>query len=255
MDDGLSGKVALVTGTGSQNGMGKAIALTLAKEGCDIVSWDIDLAGAQQTADAVKALGPQAAAFKADVTKMAEVDAAAKASLAQFPRIDILVNTAGGIALGGGSFFEQKGDTWQRDINLNVYGTMNVCRAIMPVMVARKYGKVVNFASIAAKTGGISSYSVAKAGVVTVTRGLASTYGPDNVNVNAIAPGVVETNFFAEIPPDRRKQMFAGMAERVPLRRLQTVEDIANAVAFLVSDVSRNITGQCLQVDSGLVMY
>ena len=255
MDYGLKDKVALVTGTASQTGMGHKVCLTLAKEGCDIASADLDLEGARKTADEVKALGRKAAAFKVDVTNGDEAAAVVKAVLSQFGKIDILVNTAGGIAIGGKPFPEQNSDLWQKDISLNLYGTMNMSKAAVPSMVERKYGKIVNFASIAAKQPQLNSYAAAKAAVISVTAGLASTYGPSNINANAIAPGVVqETNFFNAIPAERRKQMFDGMAQRVPLRRLQTTEDIANAVAFLVSDVSRNITGQCLQVDSGLVM-
>ena len=255
MDYGLKGKVALVTGTASQAGMGKAISVTLANEGCDIISCDLDLAGAQKTADEVKALGRKAAAFKVDVTNDDAVKATVKTALAQFDKIDILVNTAGASAGGGKPFLEQNSDMWQKDISLNLYGTMNMSKAVVPGMVERKYGKIVNFASIAAKQPLLGSYSAAKAAVISVTAGLANTYGPSNINCNCIAPGVVGTNFFNAIPEERRKQMWEGMANRVPMRRIQTVEDIANAVAFLVSDVSKNITGQCIQVDSGLVMF
>jgi NAD(P)-dependent dehydrogenase (short-subunit alcohol dehydrogenase family) len=120
-------------------------------------------------------------------------------------------------------------------------------------MVDRKYGKIVNFSSIAARLALLGSYSPAKAAVIAFTRGLATQYGPDGINVNAVAPGMVATNFFGP-QGDRTAKMFEGMASRVPTRRIQTVDDVANAVAFLVSDVSRNITGQCLQVDSGMVM-
>ena len=120
-------------------------------------------------------------------------------------------------------------------------------------MIEHKYGKIINFTSIAAKIGPLGSYAAAKAGVSVITRGLATQYGPEGINVNAISPGVVQTKFFDGLG-DRAAQLFEGMAERVPMRRIQTVEDIAHAVAFLASDVSRNITGQTLHVDSGLVM-
>ena len=253
MDLKLEGKVALVTGTASQIGMGNAICEYLASEGCDIISADIDLEGAQRTADAVKASGKKAVAYKVDVSKGDEVDEMVKAALKEFGRIDILVNTAGLSAGGPTPFIEQKQETWQKDIDVNLYGTMNCSKAVIPGMVENRYGKIVNFSSIAARQPLLGSYSAAKAGVISVTWGLAAQYGPEGINANAIAPGVVQTNFFGEID-DRLAKMFEGMAERVPMRRIQTVEDIANAVAFLVSDVSRNITGQCLQVDSGLVM-
>ena len=257
MDYGLKGRVALVTGTASQVGMGKAICLTLAQEGCDIVSTDINLEGAKQTADAVKALGRKCIALQVDVTKGTDVDLMVKAGLKEFGKIDILVNNAGGNMIMGTPFLEQNSDMWQKDIALNLYGTMNCAKAVIPGMVERKYGKIINFASIVAKLGlgGPGSYAASKAAVLAFTRGLASQFGPSNINVNAIAPGMLNTNFFAALPGKVQTAMFAEVAGMAPLKRNQEVTDIANAVAFLSSDVSRNITGQCIQVDSGLVMF
>ena len=254
MDYRLKGKVAVVTGTASQVGMGNTISLTLAKEGCEIVSADVDFEGAKKTATAVQALGRKAIAAKVDVTNYTEVEEMVKAALKEFGKIDILVNTAGLNAGMGTPFLQQKPETWEKDMAVNVYGTMNCAKAVLPGMIERKYGKIINFSSIVAKIGGSSSYSGAKAAVLSVTRGLATQYGASNINVNAIAPGMVQTKFF-DSAGDRVEKMFADMASRVPLKRNQTVEDIANAVAFLASDVSRNITGQCIQVDSGMVMY
>jgi 3-oxoacyl-[acyl-carrier protein] reductase len=253
MDYGLKGKVAMVTGTASQVGMGKAISLTLAKEGCEIVSADMDLEGAKKTAAAIQTLGRKAIAAKVDVAKYTEVEEMVKAALKEFGKIDILVNTAGINAGMGIPFLQQKLEIWEKDMDVNLYGTMNCAKAVLPGMVERKYGKIINFSSIVAKMGGAGSYSAAKAAVLSVTRGLATQYGASNINVNAIAPGMVQTKFF-DSAGDRVEKMFADMAARAPLKRNQTVEDIANAVAFLASDVSRNITGQCIQVDSGMVM-
>jgi len=257
MDYGLKGKVALVTGTASQVGMGKAICLTLAKEGCDIISTDINLEGAKQTADAVKALGRKCIALQVDVTKGADVDAMVKAAQKEFGKIDILVNNAGGNMIMGTPFLEQNSDLWNKDIALNLYGTMNCSKAVVGGMAERKYGKIINFASIVAKLGigGPGSYAASKAAVISFTRGLATQFGPSNINVNAIAPGMLNTNFFAALPGKVQTAMFAEVAGMAPLKRNQEVSDIANTVAFLSSDVSRNITGQCIQVDSGLVMF
>ena len=253
MDYGLQGKVALVTGTASQVGMGKAICLTLAKEGCAIISADIDQEGAKQTAAAVKDSGHKAIALKVDVAKSFEVDEMVKAALREFDKIDILVNTAGGNFELTTPFMESKQEMWAINFAVNVYGTMNCAKAVIPGMVERKYGKIINFSSVAAKAGGVGSYSAAKAAVLAFTRGLATQFGPSGINVNAIAPGVVETKFFIALG-ERAIQSFRDLAALSPLRRNQTVEDMANAVAFLASDVSRNITGQCIQVDSGQVM-
>ena len=253
MDYGFEGKVALVTGTASQIGMGKAISLTLAKEGCDIISTDINLEGAEQTATAVKALGRKSIALKADVANNDEVKEMVKAALQEFGKIDILVNTAGLVSGGRVSFLEAKPENWEKDISVNLYGTMNCCQAVLPGMVERKYGKIVNFSSIAGKLGPVGAYAAAKAGVIVLTRALASSFGPSGINVNAVAPGMVKTAFF-DGGGGLSDEMIEGMSSRVPMRRIQTVEDMANAVAFLASDVSCNITGQTLMVDSGMVM-
>ncbi|UCD09364.1 MAG: SDR family oxidoreductase [Dehalococcoidales bacterium] len=253
MDLQLEGKIALITGTASQIGMGNAISKYLAGEGCDIVSVDIELDGAQKTADAVKASGKKAVAYKVDVANKDEVNEAVKSALKEFGRIDILVNTAGLSAGKPTPFTEQDQETWQKDIDVNLYGTMFCSQAVLPGMVEQKYGKIVNFSSIAARQPLLGSYAAAKAAVISITHGLAAQYGPEGINANAIAPGVLKTNFFGE-PDERIQQMMEGMASRVPTRRIQTVEDIVHIVAFLVSDVSKNITGQCIQVDSGLVM-
>ncbi len=252
MDYELKGKVALVTGSASQIGIGKAVCITLAKEGCDIISTDIDLEGAEQTATEVKALRRKAIALKADVANKAEVGEMVKTALKEFGKIDILVNTAG-MAAGGGPFLEQPEEYWEKDIAINLYGTMNCIKAVAPGMIERKYGKIINFTSISGRLGRPISYAAAKGAVLSITRGMAGDFGPDGINVNAIAPGMVATKFHARAG-DRAAQMFEGMAERVPMKRIQTVEDMANAVAFLASDVSMNITGQTLQVDGGLMM-
>jgi NAD(P)-dependent dehydrogenase (short-subunit alcohol dehydrogenase family) len=253
VDYGLKGKVALVTGTASQVGMGNTICQTLAKEGCDIVSVDMELEGATTTAATIQALGRKAIAVKVDVSKYAEVEAAVAAALKEFGKIDILVNTAGLNAGMGQPFLKQVQETWEKDMAVNVYGTMNFAKAVLPSMIEHKYGKIINFSSIVAKMSGPGSYAAAKAAVLAVTRGLATQFGPSNINVNAIAPGMVQTKFFASMG-NRADAMFDDMASKAPLKRNQTVEDMANAVAFLASDVSKNITGQCIQVDSGMVM-
>ena len=254
MDYGLDGKVAIVTGTASQIGIGKAVCLTLAKEGCNIVSADIDLEGAKLTAMEVIALGRKAIAIKVDVANSSEVDKMTDTALKAFGKIDILVNVAGLNAGHGETFIESNQKTWEKDMAINVYGTMNCAKAVIPPMVEHKYGKIINFSSIVAKLGYVGSYPAAKAAVLAFTRGLATQYGPFGINVNAIAPGVVKTKFAAVMSEESANQMFEDFAAKAPMRRIQTVEDMANTAAFLASDVSRNITGQCIQVDGGMVM-
>ncbi len=251
MDLGFDSKVALVTGAGSQIGFGKAICLTLAKEGCDIIVNDINLEDAQLTADAVKATGRKAIVIKADVTKKAEVDNMVNQALKEFGRIDILINNAGGMHPGG-PFLQQKEETWDKDFNLNIKGTMFCTQAVLPGMTERKYGKIVNISSSVAKMAfpGVSTYSMSKAGIYIFTRGLAKTAIRDGINVNSVAPGWALTNF-DKTPPE---EIIKRHSPDTPSGRPATTQDIANAVAFLASDVSSDIVGQVLCVDGGSTM-
>jgi len=247
MELGLNGKVALVTGTGSQIGMGRNIALSLAQEGCDIVSADMDIEGAQKTAEDVKALGKKAIACKLDVSNQQEVNDMVKAGLAEFGRIDILVNTAGGTAQAG-PILQAPEDKWERDIRVNFLGSMYCAKAVLPSMIENHYGKIVNFSTGIALNGmpGSSSYAGAKAAVISFTKCLSMEAGPSGVNVNALMPSMVMTNFGSHGTMDPK--MADQMAERLPLRRLTTTQDIANLVTFLVSDASSGITGKIIEI-------
>jgi 3-oxoacyl-[acyl-carrier protein] reductase len=251
MDLGLKGKVALVTGAGGQKGFGKGIAMLLAKEGCDVIVADIDFEGANQTAAEIKILGRKAVAVKADVSNSAEVDKMVKAAMAQFNRIDILVNNAGA-ASPNKLFWEKSEADWDWDININLKGAMNCTKAVIGQMVAHKRGKIVSISSVAAKTGApySSSYAAAKAGIMGLTKSLALEVSHLGINVNCIAPGLGLTNFVKNDP----REFVEGLIELTPTKRANTPEDIANMVAFLVSDVSRNIVGQTFSVDGGFSM-
>ena len=253
MELGLKGQVALVTGVGSQKGMGKAIALTLAKEGCDIVAVDIDLEGAKKTAAEVENLGRKVIAFKTDIANSAEVNSMAKTAMEKFGKIDILVNNAGAIT-GDKPFIDLSEEEWSRDINLNLVGALNCTKAVLSQMLARKSGKIINVSSIGAikPLPNGSVYSAAKAGIVGFTMNLASEVSPQGINVNAIAPGFTLTAFQRVAPsPDELKEIIG----RIPMRRATLPQDIANMVAFLVSDVSSDITGQTFSVDGGETMH
>ena len=198
MDLRLKGKKALVTGTGSQVGFGKGIALFLAEEGCDVICADINFEGAQKTSEEVKALGRQTMALKMDITDKTEVDDSIKRALSEFGYLDILVNCAGQ-ASGIKSFIDTTPQEWDIDININLRGTMNVMHAVLPHMLKRKYGKIVNFSTHAANQpiglAGAGPYVGAKAGVVMLSKTLAGEYGPSGININVIAPGPGNTNF------------------------------------------------------------
>ena len=251
MDLKLKGKIALVTGTGSQVGFGKGIAVKLAEEGCDVICADVDLPGAEKTAEAVKALGGKTIALKVDITDRANVDDTVKTALEEFDHIDILVNCAGR-ASGINPFTETTQDMWDIDININFRGTMNVTQALLPHMLERGYGKIVNFSTHAAHqpTGlaGAAVYVGAKSGTVMFSKTLAGEVGHRGININIIAPGPGATNFHKVSGGDpHMAELVDNLAKA---GKTTTPEDIANAVAFLVSDVSSKLSGQILEVSA-----
>jgi 3-oxoacyl-[acyl-carrier protein] reductase len=252
MDLGLKGKVALVTGAGSQIGYGKGIVLALAKEGCDIIASDKDIKGAEQTAAAVRALGCKAIAIKADVAKMAEVQAMVKTGLKEFGVIDILVNNAG-VANSPRPFLETNETEWEMIVNVNLMGVVYCTKAVLGQMVSRKAGKIINISSCGAKSGAASLavYGAAKGGVVVFTKSLASELAALGINVNSVAPGPGNTGFANNAPPE-----FVEMVSKmIPMGKTTTPEDIGNMVTFLASDVASDITGQIISVDGGITMY
>ena len=267
MDLGLENKVALVTGAGSQTGFGKGISLALAKEGCDVIVADVNLEGAKQTVTEVEASGRKAIALKVDITSSDEVNKLVKAGLEEFGKIDILVNNAGRVTIPVAA--EATEDDWHINIGINLKGTWNCTKAVLPGMIARKNGKIVSLASVirnnfltslrtvAGDEGPFRSGSTlclaAKAGIIGLTRSLAAEVGPYGINVNAIVPGLGDTGLYTELgglAPEAKN----GFASTAPIRRLTTPDDIGKAVAFLTSDAAEDITGQTIQVDSGDTM-
>ena len=255
MDLGFKGKVALVTGAGSQIGFGKAIALLLAKEGCDAVAvTDINLDDAKLTAEAIKALGCKSIAVKADVTNHAEVQEMVKKVIDEYSKVDILLNVAGGV-LGGGPFEEQKEEIWDKELALNLKGTMFVSQAVVPYMKKQKYGVIVNIGSGSTHQygppHGVGMYAMSKAAIDVFTKQLATVEVGSGIRVNCVAPGPSPTNFIKA--PD--KQAVVDMlAKEIPMGRGATPADIANAALFFASDISGYITGQVLHVSGGSVM-
>jgi len=252
MDLGLKGKTAIVTGAGSQIGYGKGIALRLATEGCNVIVVDIDLEGAKKTAAEVEALGVKAMAIKCDISDRKQVDAMVKAGTDKFGQIDILVNNTG--TTRNASLLDSNEETYHYNVDVNMKGHWYCTQAVAPQMIARKSGKIVSISSAAAYKGFDKSaqYGMAKGGIVGMTINLAVELGPLGINVNAIAPGLGDTGLIKLAGvPEMAKQM---VAKSLPLRRLTTPQDIGNAVAFLVSDVSSDMTGQVLHVDGGDIM-
>lgn len=248
MDLCLKDKVALVTGGGSQIGMGKTIALTLAREGCDIIVTDIDMEGAEKTAAEINASGRKAMAFKADITSSKEMKAVVQTVLQEFGKIDILVNNAGS-ASKPKVFFEHSEEELDFEVDVLLRGTIKCTKAVIDHMITRKSGKIINISSIVGvhPQKALAVYSAAKAGIVAFTRALAYEVAPFGINVNSVAPGFVITGFGGGHPP--------GMEEterkETPLGRLTTSQDIANAVAFFASAISSDIVGETISVSGG----
>jgi 3-oxoacyl-[acyl-carrier protein] reductase len=242
MDLKLKDRVALVTGTGSQIGFGRAIALTLAKEGCRVISADIDLEGARKTAAEVEKLGRKSLAVKVDVADRSSVDKMVETVIKEFGRIDILINNAGTSSVVQ-PFMQMTKADWDIDIGVNLYGQMNVAQAVIPNMAKNKYGRIVN-CSGGQGVPGIAVYGAAKGGIDQFTHALAMEVAPMGIIVNAILPGLGETGLVGTAP----KEMLEGMRQMSALKRLCTPQDVANATAFLASDVCSYMVGQVVKL-------
>ena len=242
MDLKLRDKIALVTGSGSPIGYGRAIALTLAEEGCDVACADLNLAWAEETAGMIANLGRQALAVQVDVSDRASVDAMVQVIAERFGRIDILVNNAGASSPDK-PFMEKTKSDWDLDIGVNLYGQMNVAQAVIPHMAAQEYGRIIN------TSGGqgiptISTYGAAKAGVEAFTHSLALEVAPLGIIVNGISPGLGETGLIVTATEEHKE----GFRRMSALKRLCTPQDVAPAVAFLASDVCSYMVGQWLRL-------
>ena len=279
----LEGKVALVTAAG--RGIGRAIALCLGEEGADVVVSSFREETTASTADEVKALGRRALAIAGDITRADKITEAVQQTIETFGKIDIVVNNVGGGPQtqrepGSGPLAEIEAN-WDGIYEQNLRAPVLMCEAVVPHFMERKSGKIVNISSIAGRFAPSykslhrivpSSYCAVKAGLISYTQTLAERLGPHNVNVNCVCPGIVYTDAWVrnskrmvetipEFKGQDAREWFVGIAHgkypdmyrSTPLRREQTVEDIARAVAFLVSDAAMNITGQTLNVDGGMI--
>ena len=253
MDLHLNDKVALITGSGSQIGFGHATAVTMAQEGCDIVVNDINLEAAEQTAAEIRNLGRRSIAVKADVGSSAQVNEMVQTALEEFGRIDILVNNAGAGGAGGPIHLTREED-WVKTINLLFIGVMNCTKAVIPQMLERKYGKIINIASGLGRTGSPNNsvYSACKGAVITFTKSIAAEVANKGINVNCVCPGLSTTNFLRG--PDGKvhsPEMVESIRQSLPLKRLTEPQDVASMVTFLVSDIAGDIVGQTISVNGG----
>lgn len=251
----LENKVAIVTG--GAKGMGRAIALKFAEEGCDVIVNALHIEGAQKVAAEVIALGRKSLAIKADISKNAEVQDMVDTTIRKFGKIDILVNNAGGVTgTRGGDSDTATEEDWDRVLDVNLKGAFLVCLAVIPHMKKNKYGKIVNLSSMGAVNPSVSvlHYHSAKAGILGLTLNLAFELAPFNIYVNAIVPGPVKTPFWDSLMPPGpdREAFFAALAKKeVPLGRMGTPEDIAGPALFLASGLSDYVTGQIIYAAGG----
>lgn len=243
----LAGQTAIVTG--GATGIGEAIAVRLAQAGATAAVMDIDLQGAQRVA---KSLPNGSFAVHGDVADAAAVRRAVDEVLQRTSQIDILVNNAG-IAGPSAFLWEQTDEDWQRNISINLTGVFNCCRAVVPSMRSRGYGRIVNIASIAGKEGNprMVPYSCTKAGVIALTKSLGKELATEGICVNAISPAVVQTRILEQLTPAQ----IAYMTERIPMARVGRAEEIACVVHFLASRECSFVTAQCYDASGGRATY
>ena len=244
----LANQVAIVTGAGQ--GIGRAIALTLAKEGAAVIVNDINLESAKKVAEEITSQGGQAQPIKADIVNGEEVSKMAKETVASFKKIDILVNNAGiGKVIPAMETTEAQ---WDSIIDINLKGQFLCSQAVAKHMIKQKRGRIINIASIGGHVGapGFAAYGASKGGVIQLTRVLAIEWAKYNIKVNTVSPGMTMTAM-VEAAAKKLPDFFIKGIERTPLKRPAKPEDIANAVLFLAAPESDYITGQEIIVDGG----
>ena len=244
----LKDKVAIITGAG--RGIGRAIALQLAREGAVVACWDVDLESATQMANEIMGMGGQALSAGVDVTDPEGVSAAVEEVLSQFSRVDILVNNAG--ITRDNLLVRMSAGEWDQVLDVNLKGVFHCTKALARQMMKQRQGRIVNIASVVGLMGnaGQSNYCAAKAGIIGFTKAVAKELASRSVTVNAIAPGFIETEMTKQLGEENRD----AFMQAIPLRRFGTPEDVALLVSFLVSEDAGYLTGQVVNVDGGMLM-
>lgn len=241
-------KVAVVTG--ASRGIGRSISLALAAEGARIVAVDLDIEETEKVATEIRALGVEALAVQGNVTVTADAERMIEAAVEKFGRVDILVNNAG--ITRDGLLLRMKDEDWDAVLTVNLKGAFICSRAAAKVMAKQRSGRIINIASVVGQMGnaGQANYCASKAGLIGLTKSNARELAKRNVTVNAVAPGFIQTAMTEALPEKVRQEL----AAQIPLERLGTAEDIANAVVFLAAERSAYITGQVIGVNGGMYM-
>ncbi|MDP8217166.1 MAG: 3-oxoacyl-ACP reductase FabG [Candidatus Theseobacter exili] len=237
--------------TGSAQGIGKAISLALSKESTNLVLVDIDDKKLESVGRQVKKRKSELLLLNADISKVKDIEKIVKNTIAKFKKIDILVNNAG--ICSRRSLSEISESEWNKLMEINLKGTFFLSQNVMAFMKKQRSGKIINIASLAGKIGGIAvgaDYAASKAGVISLTKSLAKDAGPYGINVNCVCPGVIRTRMTSSLP----KKVIEEYKKNIPLGRIGSPEDVANAVLFLASEKADYITGEILDVNGGLLM-
>ncbi|MBU1090719.1 MAG: 3-oxoacyl-[acyl-carrier-protein] reductase [Candidatus Omnitrophica bacterium] len=244
----LKDKVALVTG--GARGIGRAIAMRFAEEGADLVIADVNIDEAVKTASEIEALGRKSLAISMDVTDFAKVEESVNKILDKFLKVDILVNNAG--ITKDNLLLRMSEAEWDTVLDVNLKGTFNCIKAVSRPMIKKRTGKIINIASIIGIIGnpGQANYSASKAGIIALTKTSAKEFASRNINVNAVAPGFIQTEMTAKLPEELKQKM----KEVIPLSKFGDPGDVAAVCLFLASSDSDYVTGQTIVVDGGMVM-
>jgi len=244
----LQGRVAIVTG--AAQGIGRAIAESLAQAGADIAVADLDLGRSQDTVSAVEKLGRKVLNVKVNVADVSDCRAMVDQVMKTWGKVDILVNNAG--ITRDGLLLRMREEDWNLVLQVNLNGTFNCTKAVLQTMTRQRYGRIVNIASIVGVMGnaGQANYAASKAAVIGFTKTVGREYASRNVTVNAVAPGFIDTAMTHGLPEDVKETL----RKQIPLGRLGTPADVAAAVRFLVSEDAAYITGHVLHVNGGMLM-
>lgn len=245
----LDGQVVLVTG--GSRGIGRAVALACAREGAHVViNYAGNVKAAQSVVEEISEMGRKCLAVQADVSKASDVDRLIEESLADFGKIDVLVNNAG--ITRDGLLMRMKEEDWDAVLETNLKGIYLCTKAVTKGMMKQRSGRIINMTSVVGVMGntGQANYAAAKAGVIGFTKSMAKELASRNINVNAVAPGFIHSDMTSVLPENVQK----AMTDAIPLARMGEPEEVADAVLFLASKASQYITGQVLHVDGGMVM-